>query len=368
MRLTVRPRALLIAFAVLVLLDVALRVVGPPSPPRGYRIPDRTTAGYESYVAALKAEQPARVAVVGDSVVYGTFALPPDTLCAQLTDVFAEKGIDARAHNFGLSGAHATDYLPLVADLATEGAADVIVINFDYRFFDASESLTRRYPELYDRALEGLPESTVLAREPLMRPSEEATRTFDEVASDAVGRVWALYDMREYLASVLLGDPPKRSAELASASWRARLAGRELYTKRSTAQLDATEVREAFDVAPFTADNPHLARLALALDVATATKTPVFVFAGPVDSKLLDEQGWWDRAAYEANLAIVRALVTRHHGVWLDYTDALEPEQLADTHHPLASGYRTLAEKLGDDIAPAVRRAVAARTGGEGER
>lgn len=368
MRLTVRPRALLIALAVLAVLDVALRVVGPPSPPRGYRIPDRTTAGYDSYVAALKAEQPARVAVVGDSVVYGTFALPPDTLSAQLTDVFAEKGIDARAHNFGLSGAHATDYLPLVADLATEDAADVIVINFDYRFFDASESLTRRYPELYVRALEGLPESTVLAREPLMRPSAEATRTFDEVASDAVGRVWALYGMREYLASVLLGDPPKRSAELASADWRAGLAGRELYTKRSTAQLDAKEVREAFDVAPFTPDNPHLARLALALDVAKATDTPVFVFAGPVDAKLLDEQGWWDRAAYEANLAIVRALVTQHYGVWLDYTDALEPAQLADTHHPLAPGYRTLAEELGDDIAPAVRRAAATSAGEGGEQ
>ena len=111
MRVKVRFRALVIALAVLVVVDLVLLMPFVRLPiPEGYRIPSRTVLGYNELIASM-AEQPrARVAVVGDSIVWGGFSVPTESLSSYLQKVLRAEGIpNLRTYNLGFVGAHAND-------------------------------------------------------------------------------------------------------------------------------------------------------------------------------------------------------------------------------------------------------------------
>ncbi len=119
--------------------------------PGDFRLPNRTLMGYEQFVSAMKRHDGVRIAVLGDSIVWGGVAEPEETLSARITDVFeaAERPF-VHAYNLGMNEAHANDMLPLMADITDEGAADIVLFNVDYRFYAPSEKVSRRYPDLYD--------------------------------------------------------------------------------------------------------------------------------------------------------------------------------------------------------------------------
>ncbi len=101
--------------------------------------------GYREFVAHMRDASGARIAVVGDSIVAGQFADASGTLSAHLSDLYHSRGEAARAYNFGLPGAQANDLAAIIGDISDERAADVIVLNIDYRFYDAGVP-SRRYP------------------------------------------------------------------------------------------------------------------------------------------------------------------------------------------------------------------------------
>lgn len=361
MSLKVRPRALIIALVILVAVDVVVRLAHPVTLPDDYRMPDRTLIGYDELVTSAARQDGVRIAVVGDSLVWGTLATAGDTLPAHLTDTLAERGLTARAYNFGLSGAQSAEILPVVANLVEERAADVIVIPFDYRFYSEREPVKRRYPGLYDRVSDWGPAADDPAVK-LAAPTKSAAPTFEDRVSEAVGRVWALYGRRDYFAAALLGDTPKNSARAALLRFRAKQENdRPLFSKRAPQQLDATEVSKAFDVPPLDERNPHIAQLDAAIKIANERGTQVIVIGSPLDTQLLTEQNWWNRGAYADNMAWLSQHLGTQGAAFIDLTEALPSEKIGDTHHPLGPGYRAYAERLALELEPFVGSAFARR-------
>ncbi len=365
MRVKVRFRALVIALVVLLVIEVVLRLPFVVLPiPEGYRIPSRTVLGYNELIQSMSRQPGVRVAVVGDSIVWGGFSLPEESLSAYLQKALDAKGLPNRSYNLGFVGAHANDLMPIVADIAQDKAADVIVLNFDYRFYNRRSSVDFRYPEVYDKVdWSGLP-----VPEELTRPkrSKETTPTTQTRVDKAIAPWWRLFGIRDYLTTALFGDTPGDAIQTAFSRYRARLGGRPLWSKRPTERLPLDKLKDMFALGPLTEDDPYMRYLGAALDAAKAEGVPVVVFAGPVDTKLLDGENLWDRAEYDRNLEFVRRFVEARGGTFYDYTDGVPGEYLFDSHHPMAAGYERLAELIAADIAPLVRSAEESRSAGVG--
>lgn len=334
----VRPRAWVFAAAALVALDIALRVFGVPALPRDFRLPDRTLMGLDGFVAQMERSPRPRVACVGDSVMHGGGTSDPAGA------IPAHLG----AYNLGMTGAHANDMLPLVALIARRKAADAIVIDFDYRFY-RGESVTDRYPDLYEKAAA---EDALDGVDPTLASGHERALTALERFDRGVASVWRLYAVRDHLTAWAFGERPKRALNLLVRDLRARAIGARVYNKRAPSALPYAELRKAFDMSPLAGDNIDLRYLAATVRVATRAGIPVVVFAGPLDRAALDRERVVDWTRYEKDLAFARRLVESEGGVFVDLTDAVPAGMLMDTHHPMSEGNRVVAEELADVLAP----------------
>lgn len=345
----VRPRAVAIALAILIVVEVLLRLPLPAPIPYDYRMPDRTTVGYDPLMARLTSHAGLRIALIGDSVVWGTFAFSEDTLSANLDRAMQRRGMEGHAANLGMSGAHANDLSPVIADVAEERAADVIVYQFDPRFFDEKQGIAYRYPELYDR----IDDPDV--REALASVTPTATAAWPGDIDETPAwlnmqftEVSAIWRTRGYpVAAAFRGRKP---AETLKDRVNELQGYQRKHTKRTLEQLPLDKIEQMYDIEPYTDDNPHMRNLAMALDIARERGIPVVIFSGPVDRTILDGQSLWDAPAYAANLAFVEDFARRHGAIFVDYTDAVPPEGMADTHHPLASGYEILADRILEDL------------------
>jgi hypothetical protein len=361
----VRFRALIIAIVVLVAIDLVLRIPGLHLPiPTVYRMPSRTSAGYTELISSMSAEKTPRVAVVGDSVVWGSNLAPAETLSTYLTDALRARGVTgARAYNLGFVGAHSNDLLPVVAEVAQRHAADVILLNLDYRFYNPGSSVQSRYPEIYSQVdWSTLPVPQGLAKPPRAKTSTDAQR----VGDDVVSRVWKLFSIRDYLMVSIFDETPSAAVARWFAVARARLAGRPIWVKKTASSLPLAELRRQFAVGTLDENNVYVRYLGAALDAARADNVPIVVWAGPVDAHLLDSEGIWNRDQYERNLAFLKNFVEARGGIFVDYTNALPPAEIVDSHHPMGVGYAKLAGLMAERFTPLLEASAASR--GEAER
>ena len=224
--------------------------------------------GYEQLVAKMERDPDVRIAVVGDSIIWGGNAERWDTLSAELQELYRSQGRDVSAYNLGMNGAHANDMLPVIAELSAKNAADVILVNLDMRFYD-EKKIFRRYPELYREAASAL--TSVPADLMEMGASASTERTPEQTLANGVERVWRLYALRDYLAAAIFGDRPGSALNHRMNRLRADLFGPPLYGKKPASTLPLAELKDAFSVEPLTADNVNIRYLTAALDVARAT-------------------------------------------------------------------------------------------------
>jgi hypothetical protein len=349
-RVKVRFRALVIALVALVVLDLVLRLSGVSLPvPRVYRLPSRTVIGYDQLIKSMADEKSPRVAVVGDSIVWGSPLMPGETLSTYLTDALRANGVSgARAYNLGFVGGHSNDLMPVVAEVAQKKAADVILLNLDYRFYNSKSRVQSRYPQIYDRVdWSKLPVPASLREPPGTQPKPDA----QGIADGLVSRVWKLYSIRDYLTVSLFKDTPAEAASREFTLWRIRGAGRPVWLKRKASGLPLDELRGQFALGTLNENDVYVRYLGAALDAARAEGVPVVVWAGPVDRAMLDKEGVWDRAEYRRNLAFIGRYVEERGGTFVDYTSALDSKDIVDSHHPMGEGYRKLATK----VAPLLR-------------
>lgn len=341
-----RPRAFAFAAVFLLVADLVLRAGLLPVFPADFRIPARTLMGYDAFVQRMADSDHVRVAVIGDSVVAGQFADSHDTLPAHLDSLMAGEGRTADAYNLGLPGAQAVDLYAVAADVAANRAADIVIINLDYRFYGRGVPAPR-YPELWDR----LDANRVPAGlEPSVAPVP-APRSLGARADEAITGVWRLYAERDALAAAAFGEIPRRRVAEAALRLRLRLTGSARYAKKADADLPLDELRKAYDVPRFAAGDASLSYLGAAIDACRDSGASVYVFAGPLDRALLDRNGIVDWARYDANIAWARQYVSAHGATFIDMTDALPASMLGDSHHPLGAGYARMARMLGHDIA-----------------
>lgn len=340
-RVAIRARALAIAAAVLLVAEIGFRVVAPVSVPPDFRLPDRTLWAIDEFVDSAAKTPGVRIAVVGDSVVWGGFADRDQTLSARMDADYASAGRSVHAFNFGLNGAHANDLGPLVEVLADRKAADLVVVNFDYRFYGESP-VADRYPRLRTMvAGDGGPASTAAGL------SSIAAR-------------------REYLLAVTVGDKPSTAFSRTVETAIPRLLGRPLWRKRNAEQLDLGALRSDFGVPPLTADSTYVRYLLASVRAARERRVRVVVFAGPLDRGLLSANDLYDPALYAANLGIVRRLVEQEGGEFLDLTDSVPATEIRDSHHPMPEGYARLARVLEQRIELMVRDLEQERLTGTG--
>jgi hypothetical protein len=374
-RPAVRVRALAFMAATLVLVEVAFRVAAPSWVPADFRLPDRTLWGIDEFVASTKGAPGVRIAVVGDSVVWGGFADRDQTLSARMDADYASAGRRVHAFNFGMNGAHSNDLYPLVEVLAGEGAADLVVINFDYRFY-RDGPIQHRYPQLLQMAASSAGTDADMLLVPFADIDEKAVPASpadsiapsgsEQLAKELVSRVSSIAARREYILAVTIGDKPSTALARTVETAVPRLLGRPLWTKRTAAQLDLATLRSDFAVPPLTADSAYVRYLLASVRSARAHGVRVVVFAGPLDRTLLGANDLYDPALYAANLAVVGDLVRSEGGEFLDLTDTVPPEEIRDSHHPMPQGYARLARVLSGRIEPTVRALERTRASGTG--
>jgi len=339
-----RWRVLAFAAIFLMLLEIVLRAGVTPRFPDDFRVPQGTLMGYEEFVGQVAKTDSVRIAVVGDSINYGIFAHKSDTLSAYLDRIYRPQHRPVDAYNFSMLAAHPADILPVVSRLTESDAADLIVVNFDYRFY-RGEGVARNYPELYERAPEVTPPSGLKVA--------PRTKTFEARADDWARARWCLYAERDAIVAAVFGERPRKALEFWGRDVRAKVMHRPAFKKKS--KLDLKKLKASFDVPPLTPDNPDVRFLLASLDQAKRRGVPVLVYVGPLDRQALVKGAALDEAAYAENIACVKRLVEAHGALFADYSDFLPSAAISDSHHPLATGYRAIAADLAKRLEPVIR-------------
>lgn len=350
--------------ATLIVAELAFRFMAPSSVPVDYRFPDKTLWGIEEFVSTMSGTPGVRVAVIGDSIVWGKFADSSQTLSAYMDADYAGEGRQVHAFNFGMIGAQSYDIYPLADALARRRAADLLVINFDYHFYKDAPAVDR-YPGLRSLAAQA-PGVGVVMPPPTWAAGLSASPTAGQPVAAWVSGASQIVARRGYILGATLGGDPSLALAHAVGVHLPLLRGQAPWSKRTEARLNLGSIRTAYAVPLLAEDDMCVRYLVEAVRAARAERVRVVVFAGPLDRGPIEAAGAWDAAVYKANIELVRSLVEREGGTFLDLTDAVPAARIYDVHHPLAEGYASLARALEERIEPTVReleRERPARTG-----
>lgn len=362
-----RLRPFVIAAVLLVLLDLVFRSPLMPWFPSDYRMPRISTIGYTQYLDWMASRDTVRIAVVGDSVIQGIAVERDGTLPAQWDALYAAEKAPVDVFNFGISAAHAEDLYPVVATIANRRAADMVVVYFDYPFYEDVETpYSGRYPELWDPDVVG--GFAPHADEPLVDPSRAVVGTLapDARIGAAVGRVWSLYGQREYINAVLFDGTPSGWLKYHVNFQYGRFSFLPQWIKLRPDQFDADNLAAMWQTTRLTEENIQLTYLRFAVEKAAAEDLPLVLVWGPVNDEVVAEYDLVDPDDYEANRELVRSIVERNGGTFVDMAKGFPQEDLADSVHPFKSGYTFMAHRLATELAPQIEAILRAR-GGESE-
>lgn len=359
-----RLRPFAIALAFLVVLELIFRSPLLPWFPEDFRMPRVSTIGYTQYLDWMEQRDTVRIAVVGDSVIQGIAVERDGTLPAQWDALYEADGQPVDVFNFGISAAHAEDFYPVVAAIANRKAADMVVVYFDYPFYEAdSKPYSGRYPELWDPDVMG--PVAPHENEPLVDQSRSRTSTLTTEAriSEAAGRIWRFYGERDYVNAVLFDGTPSSWLKYHVNYQRGRFSYLPQWVKLPIDQFDAERLRTMWKTPRLSEDNIQLTYLRLAIEKAAAEGLPFVLVWGPVNEAVVAEYKLVDPTDFAANRELVRTLVERNGGTFVDMAAGFPPEYLADSVHPFKSGYAFMADRLAETLAPRVDDLVGEKGG-----
>ena len=349
-------RPLVIALALLVILDLVLALPVARRSPRNLRISQISTQGLEEQADAMSVDDAVSIAVIGDSVVQGLLAKRNQTAPYYLDRVYQRSGRAIRAYNLGMSAAHGLELFAATDRAVRKGHADVVVLAFNYAFYGSSKTRAR-YPWLYDdpswlgtyaddpaigRAVEGAAKGS------------DATSQAEKVA----GASWRLYRTRGYWAAALFDGPPVTAIHDAVNELRARVAGtyREP-AKLKPDELKGQELRRMFDVPELSLQHEDARLFLESVELAHDSGARVIVVVTPLNRTGLRYQRALDEARFARNLAWMKSEVEKRGGEFYDLSASFPEELIADSVHPLPAGYEEMARLIAQRIEPAVRAA-----------
>jgi len=347
--------ALAVIAAVLVALPVVWEHIEPLRVREDYRLPYALSNDYWVYARVCETlARPANVAVVGDSVIWGHYVAPHETLSAHLNALDAGPRSFA---NLGVDGIHPAAMAGLVTYYGRALAGCDVLLHGNLLWMSSPRhDLTVRkefafnHPRLVPQFMPRIP----CYAEPIARRLDVATDRYLPFAAWAEHLRVAYFDSVD-LGAWMLDHPyanPAASVTLDLPSPYDPPAAKpdaRPWTEKGVARFGPAwvELDESLQWASFRATVERLRNRACR----------VFVLVGPFNEHMLTAESL---ETYEKRKRDVAARLG-DLGVPYHVARPLPSDLYADASHPLADGYRLLAERL---LASEAFRRFAAPGGG----
>jgi len=271
-------------------------------------------------------------------------------------------GVGARVFNLGADGALVSDQYFIADRLA--GHADLLGIQLTYHTFNPAARIdgTERFPEL-PRILGEAVSSTVattlgIDRTPPFNLSGSVNRALD--------RNWVLFREHDALAARLFGRPVPdelfaRWQEITGGATKGLALAPSLQKNVSFDNLDParqTEIVERYaDVANFRIkqSDSELRMLDLLCARLESRHVNAALFISPLNIGALEGFQVFNRRLYDANVAIIRAIVEKHGLTFIDWNQPsteLPSALFADATHTTDAGSALFARRLYEVLGP----------------
>jgi hypothetical protein len=271
-------------------------------------------------------------------------------------------GIDARVYNLGANGELVADQYFIAARLASH--SDLLAVQLTYHTFNprARTSGAQRFPELpriLGEAVGSQVASTLaIARTRPLNLSGSVDRLLDDH--------WLLYGDGEELTTRIFGRPIRNElyARWQKATHTAPARTPQLpHLPRNVSfdELDPSRqtaiVERYADVADFRINrgDSELRMLELLCERLERGRTHAVFFISPLDVAALSDFQVFNRHQYDANVALIRAVVEKHGLTFIDWNQPrreLPRTAFADLTHTTDAGSALLARRLYKALAP----------------
>ncbi|MBN2308413.1 MAG: hypothetical protein JXR94_05545 [Candidatus Hydrogenedentes bacterium] len=326
-----------IVLAVCLLVSPVWRLVEPFEPGADYRIPYALNSDYWHFARYCRdAAGDDRILVVGDSVIWGEYVRPQDTLSHHLNRLAG----DERFANLGVNGTHPAALDGLVRYYARAAAGRRVLIHFNplwmsspRRDLQAQKESQFNHPELVPQFMPRIP----------CYKAPFAERMGIAVERHLPFRAWinhmnvAYFDDMD-LANWAIENPYANPLSRITCETPAPTEdARHENTPWNERGIKATE----FDwVAPV--DSLQWRLFCDTLATLVARGCHVFVLVGPFNEHMLTPEG---REAYEAIKSDIAARLSENTSLY-EVLPPLPSELYGDASHPLPDGYAQMASHL----------------------
>lgn len=352
-------RVVLVLFTLTVLLEICVQVwevsTGAPNTIYDIQTPAHLITRMESF-----ARHPGpKIAVVGDSIVYGASMgehgdsdWQSHTISAQLRQrlIGLAGPTSLRVENFGLNGALPTEIERLVTAILTTGPDAVIfdvgIRSFSEDFEGPGKRASRPWLETFRRSAGG---------DYWWRPPGKTTAArFDHAVDSSLLRFWHTYRWRETLQAIWFKGKPTDLArrtrdELDQWFLRMSHTGNAVENGEEERLLEMLKIKKRYKTIAFSLDRDQTKSLIRTLDTLEKSGVPTIVFyatENPSMIKRVISKRKYGVARQSLNNLLKPFLRENGRTVMVDQLDNLDAERFLDLVHVDAKGYAQYAEAL----------------------
>jgi hypothetical protein len=326
------PLALLVALALLAVLDAGFRILWHPHPSR---LPEQFSPAYlDAYVDGARNERP--VIVLGDSTLWGYHLDANAAAVAQLARLEPHRAFLNLSYE---GGSIVNSVFALRLALAHGVVPSAVIVNLNSKEFNPADSAYSRLQPSLETDVAPLLGPRDRGRLTLLPPPTLADRI-----DAAVSRVWAVYRERVDIRVAIFGfdDAAGFVTDVLH-----RLTGESARADRLH-QPTAEAFAGTYDLEPPAPDNVESAYLRELRDDLVRRHVPTIAFLTPTNHALLHDT--IDDPAYTDNL---RRIATAMRGPSIRVVDldrlAVGPHFI-DNDHLDATGSRILAARLAREL------------------
>lgn len=363
-RLLVRLVAMVLT---LVVVDLAVGgyLHGKRAYDDAYRLPrERSMAelpGLVHHIEGLRGDAPV-VTFLGASPTWGdTNSSGGHTYVAAFERDARAGGVDARAFNLGANGELVADQYFLAQRLAP--SSDLLVVQLTYHTFAAkARDAAQRYPEL-----PGMLDVPVTAELAGVLGLDTTTRPdVNGVVDRTLTRAWRLYREREALSDRVAGRSLEEELFMRWDVWADKRPDGppEIEHPARALPFDRLDPMEQTTLVERWAENgdyrikrsdSELRTLELLCAALEEHGAQAVFFMSPLNVRTLQAWELLDRARYNANVAVIGAVVERHGFTFIDFNQPgllLPGGAFADMNHTTDAGSEVFGARLYAKLAP----------------
>lgn len=309
-------------------------------PERDYRVPYLISSDYwhmERWTAKASREYP--VVAIGDSVIWGQYVKPGETLTAYLNDLDGKKTFA----NLGVDGLHPAAMLGLVENYMRSVSGKGVILNLNFLW------MTSREQDLTDTEPRRIQHPELL---PQFFPKIKSyDAPFSERVPNVLNRYVPAFSLLNHVETVyfdnftirnwMIENPWKNPLDQFTAEKVAALLPANAEKMPGLAWNRDGEVRRAFDwVDPDGSFQWECFKSVVR--ILQARNNHVFVLVSPFNTYMMEEKSV---AGYEKLVATAEEWLKANNG-WFAARFEIPSETFADASHPVNSGYEIIAREL----------------------